>query len=55
VPGSKRIGRDPARRPGPDHRQRADGEGLADPELALAYRDILAELVGERVDARLAA
>ena len=32
-----------------------DGDGLADPELALVYRDILAELVGERAEARLAA
>jgi chromate reductase len=32
-----------------------DGDGLADPELALAYRDILAELVGDRAEARLAA
>jgi chromate reductase, NAD(P)H dehydrogenase (quinone) len=32
-----------------------DGDRLADPELALAYRDILAELVGNRAEARLAA
>jgi chromate reductase len=32
-----------------------DGDRLADPELALAYRDILAELVGDRAEARLAA
>jgi chromate reductase len=32
-----------------------DGDRLADPELALAYRDILAELVSDRAEARLAA
>jgi chromate reductase len=32
-----------------------DGDGLADPELALACRDILAELVGDRAETRLAA
>jgi len=32
-----------------------DDDRLADPELALAYRDILAELVGDRAESRLAA
>jgi chromate reductase len=32
-----------------------DGDRLADPELARAYRDILAELVGDRAGSRLAA
>jgi chromate reductase len=32
-----------------------DGDRLADPDLALAYRDLLAELVGDRAEARLAA
>jgi chromate reductase, NAD(P)H dehydrogenase (quinone) len=32
-----------------------DRDRLADPELALAYRDILAELVGDSAEARLAA
>lgn len=32
-----------------------DGDRLADPELALAYREILADLVGDRAESRLAA
>jgi chromate reductase len=32
-----------------------DGDRLAEPELALAYRDVLGELVGDRAEARLAA